>query len=72
MRQLTYTVLIEQDEMGAFIAKVPDLKGCHTQARSIPELLKRTQEAIQLCLEIEGRGVRPLRFVGVQQVNVPA
>ena len=72
MRQRTYTVLIEQDETGAYIGKVPDLKGCHTHARSIPELLKRAREAIELCLEVEGKDAMPLRFVGIQQVNVPA
>lgn len=72
MRSQTYTVLIEEDETGTLIAKVPDLKGCHTQARSIPELLKRVREAIELCLEVEGRDARPLRFIGVQQVSIPA
>ena len=72
MRQFTYTVLIEQDETGAYIAKVPGLKGCHTHARSIPGLLKRVREAIELCLEVEGKHTQPLRFVGDQQVNVPA
>lgn len=72
MRQLTYTVVIEQDETGAYVAKVPDLKWCHTHARSIPELLKRAREAIELCLEVEGKRTRPLRFVGVQQVSVAA
>ena len=72
MRQVTYTVLIEQDETGAYIAKVPDLKGCHTHARTIPELLKRVREAIELCLDVEEGAPRPLRFVGVQQMNVAA
>ena len=72
MRQQTYTVLIERDETGAYIAKVPDLRGCHTHARSIPELLKRVQEAIALCLDVEGEAARPLQFVGVQQVSVPS
>ncbi len=72
MRQVTYTVLIEQDETGAYIAKVPDLKGCHTHARSIPALLNRVREAIALCLEVEGKRAHPLRFIGVQQVNVSA
>ncbi|MDP3722787.1 MAG: type II toxin-antitoxin system HicB family antitoxin [Candidatus Omnitrophota bacterium] len=72
MRQQTYTVLIEQDETGIYIAKVPDLQGCHTHARTIPELLKRAREAIELCLEVEGKDAKPLQFIGVQQVSVPA
>ena len=74
MRRLTYTytVLIEQDETGARIATVPDLKGCHTHARSIPTLLGRVREAMTLCLEVEGKHTQPFRFVGIQQVNVPA
>ncbi len=72
MRQLTYTVLIEQDETGAYIAQVPDLKGCHTHARTMPDLLRRVREAIELCLEVEGKGARPPRFVGIQQISVSA
>ncbi|MBI4313664.1 MAG: type II toxin-antitoxin system HicB family antitoxin [Candidatus Omnitrophica bacterium] len=69
-KELAYTVLIEQDETGAYIAQVPDLKGCHTQAKSIPELLQRIREAIELCLEVEGVRVPPPRFVGIQQIRV--
>jgi predicted RNase H-like HicB family nuclease len=50
-----FTVIIEQDEQGYFIAEVPELAGCHTQAKSLDVLLERTKEAIQLCLEVYGR-----------------
>ena len=49
-----FTVIIEQDEEGYFIAEVPELKGCHTQAKSLDTLMKRIKEAIQLCLDIQG------------------
>lgn len=47
-----FIVIIEQDEGAYFIAEVPVLKGCHTQAKSLDTLMKRTKEAIQLCLEV--------------------
>ena len=45
-----FTVIIEQDEQGYFIAEVPELRGCHTQAKSLDVLMERTKEAIQLCI----------------------
>ncbi len=47
-----FTVIVEQDEDGFFVASVPMLPGCYTQARTIPELTKRVREAIILCLEV--------------------
>lgn len=47
-----FKVIIEQDEDGYFVASVPGLPGCHTQAKSIRELTKRVREAISLCLEV--------------------
>lgn len=46
-----FNVIIEKDEEGFYVATVPVLKGCHTQAKSLDELMKRTKEAIELCLE---------------------
>jgi predicted RNase H-like HicB family nuclease len=46
-----FTVLIEQDEEGYFVATVPTLRGCHTQAKSLDTLMKRVREVIALCLQ---------------------
>jgi predicted RNase H-like HicB family nuclease len=48
-----FAVVIERDEDGYFVASVPALRGCHTQAKSLDVLMKRVQEAIELCLEVE-------------------
>lgn len=50
-----FSVVIEKDEDGYFIASVPALRGCHTQAKSLDVLMKRVKEAIELCLEVESR-----------------
>lgn len=51
---LDFTVLIERDTEGYLVASVPVLKGCHTQAKSLDQLLERIREAIDLCLEAQG------------------
>lgn len=65
-----FTVLIEQDEEGYFIATVPALRGCHTQAKSLDTLMKRVREVIALCLEDTNNHVGPLELVGIQQIYV--
>ncbi len=65
---MQFTILIEQDEDGIYIAKVPDIPGCYTQGRTVPQVLERVQEAIKVCIEAEN--VKPLKFVGIQQMQV--
>ena len=65
-----FTVIIEQDEQGYFIAEVPELTKCHTQAKSLDLLLERTKEAIQLCLEVCGRKSPKTHLFRVQKVAV--
>jgi predicted RNase H-like HicB family nuclease len=70
VKTLTFTVLIEQDEDGYYVATVPALKSCYTQAKSLKELYPRITEVIQLCLEEDKP--TPMKFVGVQQLEVGA
>jgi len=67
-----FTIVIEQDEDGIYVASVPELEGCHTQAKTLDELRERIKEAIQLYLEVESGIVEtvPLDFVGIQKVEV--
>ncbi len=46
-----FTVLVEQDEDGYYVAEVVELRGCYTQARSLDELMERVREAIVLHIE---------------------
>ena len=70
--QREFDVVIERDSEGYYVASVPALRGCHTQARSLDDLMERVREAIELCLEVEGEDAEPLDFVGVQRISVAA
>lgn len=65
-----FDVVIERDSEGYYVATVPALPGCHTQARSLDELSERIKEAIELYLEVEGEPPEPLEFVGIQRVTI--
>ena len=43
-----FNMIIEQGEDGYLISEVVELPGCHTQAKSYDELVKRTKKAIYL------------------------
>jgi predicted RNase H-like HicB family nuclease len=69
---LNFTVLIEQDEDGIYVAKVPDIIGCYTQGKTVWQAMERIKEAIQVCLEADGENILPLKFIGVQQLEIIA
>ncbi|MBS3127150.1 type II toxin-antitoxin system HicB family antitoxin [Candidatus Woesearchaeota archaeon] len=72
MNLKTFTVVIEQDEDGMYVAKVPDIVGCYTQGKTVEQAMERIKEAIQVCLEAEKEQYPPLKFVGIQQVEIKA
>ena len=47
---MNFTVLIEKDEEGWFVATVPDIPGCYTQGRTVAQVLERIKEAIEVCV----------------------
>jgi len=55
--QRQFDVVIERDEDGYYVASVPQIHGCYTQARSLDEVMERIREAAELCIEVEGVGV---------------
>jgi predicted RNase H-like HicB family nuclease len=67
-----FDVVIERDSEGYYVASVPQIPACHTQARSLDEVTERIREAIELCLEVEGTPEQDLEFVGIQRVTIAA
>jgi predicted RNase H-like HicB family nuclease len=68
---LKFAVVVERDEDGWFVASVPELPGCHTQAKTLDELTVRIKEAIEAYLEAEGFKPREgVELVGFQFVEV--
>ena len=65
-----FSVIIERDSEGYYIASVPALRGCHTQAKSLDDVMDRIREAIELCLEVKGEDTEDLDFIGVQKIVV--
>ena len=63
-----FSVVIEKDEDGYFVATIPTLPGCHTQAKSLDVLMERIKEAIELYLEVEEPAVT--EFIGIKRVAV--
>ena len=70
MKTNRLTVLIEQDEDGYYLATVPALRSCYTQAKTLPALRRRVVEVIKLCLAHESPARQ--RFVAVEQMEIPA
>ncbi|MFP3909400.1 MAG: type II toxin-antitoxin system HicB family antitoxin [Archaeoglobaceae archaeon] len=66
---MRFNVVIEKDEDGYYVATVPTLPGCHTQAKGIDELINRIREAIELYLE-EEKDIDTREFIGVQLIEI--
>lgn len=66
-----FNIVIEQDIDGLYLASVPELPGCHTQAKSLDELNESIIEAIELYIEDDMEKLEKLnKFVGIQKVEI--
>ena len=69
-----FHVIIEKDEDGGYIGKVPELQGCLSQGDTLDELMENIKEAIQLCIEVQEKeklvDEEYIEFVGIQEVVV--
>ncbi len=71
----TFHVIIEQDEDGGYIGRVPELRGCLSQGDTLDELMGNIKEAIELCLEAQSEersavAEELIKFVGIQEITV--
>ena len=65
-----FNIIIEEGEDGYFLSEVVELPGCHTQAKTMNELIDRTKEAITLYLKEQGITSVRKSFVGIQKIEV--
>ena len=65
-----FNVIIERDEEGWYVSEVVELPGCHTQGKTVDELMERTKEAIMAYLDTEKKPEIDAQFVGLQQIEV--
>lgn len=68
---MSYTVVLEREPDGGFVASVPALPGCVTQGDSREEVLSNIREAIELYIEdCRMQGIRSLRKPAVSSLRL--
>ena len=73
MARYQFTVVIERDEDGVYIATCPALQGCYTQGDTYEEAMANLQDAIKLHIEARRELGEPVPFeVAVERVVVDA
>ncbi len=66
---MKFNVVIERDEDGIYIAEIPGLPGCHTQAKDVPTLMERIREAAELYTGECGE-LPKMEFIGLQLIEI--
>ena len=73
MPDYKFTVVVEQDEDGLYIASVPLLQGCYTQGKTYEEALENIRDAIRLHIEARQALGEPVPIeVAIDEVRIVA
>ena len=51
---MRFSVIVERDADDWLVGSVSELPGCHSQAKSLDDLMQRMREAVELYFEVEG------------------
>ena len=68
---MRFSVTLDCDEDGVWIAECPSIPGCVSQGKTKQEAVESIKEAIALCLEVRADKGLPLT-IETQQVEVAA
>ena len=70
MKNIQFTVYIEQDEDKMYVGSIPSVPSCHAEGRTQNEMLKNLQQVLQLCLRnVNVKEVEKIKFVGIQNLE---
>jgi len=73
MPEYKFTVVVEQDEDGLYVASVPLLQGCYTQGDTYEEALENIKDAIKLSIEARKAIGEPVPIeIAIDEVQVIA
>jgi len=73
MPNYKFTVVVERDEDGLYVASVPLLQGCYTQGETYEEALENIKDAIKLHIEARKEVGEPIPIeVAIDEVRVIA
>ncbi len=73
MAHYKYTIVIERDEDGLYVASVPAIQGCYTQGETYEEALENIKDAIKLHIEARRAIGEPVPVeVAIDEVRVVA
>jgi len=66
---MRFTVTVDRDEDGVWVAECPSIPGCVSQGKTRDEAIANIQEAIAACLEVRAERGMPLT-IETRQVEV--